>query len=235
MRQKAPQQIELQILLRSRRRCAMCFGLEGSTAEVKGQIAHLDRNPDNNDPDNLEYLCLRHHDAYDSKHTQAKNYTPEEVKHFRSLLQKYLETELIGPSTESMKAKKHGTRRPTRQSGKVAPAIYDRRVPIYLATRDLLISMIQKGRAPLDEVGKFAKATDEALFICGPDIASYLDDFYRKAVALEFATIRLDSENLSDDERAKVIKDKYELFLWIGHEMPRMKERFAAVMTLNDG
>jgi len=56
-------------------------------AEVKeGQIAHLDHNPTNNSLENLVWLCLFHHDQYDSIHRQAKGITIIEVKKYRSQL-----------------------------------------------------------------------------------------------------------------------------------------------------
>src|SRR5262249_33160957 len=43
-------------------------------------------NPSNNDLDNLAFLCLDHHDAYDQKTSQSKGLTVAEVKRYRSLL-----------------------------------------------------------------------------------------------------------------------------------------------------
>lgn len=71
------------VLLRARRRCCICFGLNRDTSIRQGQIAHLDGDPSNNDLDNLAYLCFDHHDQYDSKTKQSKNFTEREVKHFR--------------------------------------------------------------------------------------------------------------------------------------------------------
>ena len=41
-RKTTPGEIELRVLTRSRRRCALCFYLRGDLAEKHGQIAHLD-------------------------------------------------------------------------------------------------------------------------------------------------------------------------------------------------
>jgi len=54
--------------------------------EKRGQIAHVDRNAENNDISNLAYLCLEHHDIYDSKPSQSKRFTGEEVHRFREEL-----------------------------------------------------------------------------------------------------------------------------------------------------
>lgn len=74
------------VLLQSRRRCCICFGLHRDTSIRQGQIAHLDGDASNSAEDNLAFLCFDHHDQYDSTTRQSKNFTQEEVKHFRSEL-----------------------------------------------------------------------------------------------------------------------------------------------------
>ena len=54
--------------------------------EKDGQIAHLDRDNRNASLENLAYLCLVHHNAYDSKMSQSKGFTIGEVKEYRSEL-----------------------------------------------------------------------------------------------------------------------------------------------------
>jgi hypothetical protein len=51
-----------------------------------GQIAHLDQNHSNGSEANLAFLCLFHHDEYDSSTSQRKGLTQSEVKAFRSEL-----------------------------------------------------------------------------------------------------------------------------------------------------
>lgn len=74
------------VLTRSARRCAWCFGLDGSLAEVPGQIAHVDRNNANPALSNLAFLCMEHHDRYDSRTSQSKGLTAEELVHYRDQL-----------------------------------------------------------------------------------------------------------------------------------------------------
>ena len=51
-----------------------------------GQIAHLDGDRVNNRIDNLAFLCLVHHDDYDSRTSQRKGLTLQEVKRYREEL-----------------------------------------------------------------------------------------------------------------------------------------------------
>src|SRR6266567_8992503 len=71
------------VLIKSARRCCLCFGLNGDFSEKKGQIAHLDHNAANNSECNLVFLCLEHHDAFDSSTSQSKGITREEIKYYR--------------------------------------------------------------------------------------------------------------------------------------------------------
>jgi hypothetical protein len=70
----------------SGRRCCLCFGLSGDFSQKRGQIAHLDKNPSNANPDNLVFLCLDHHDQYDSRTSQSKGITIHEIRYYRVLL-----------------------------------------------------------------------------------------------------------------------------------------------------
>lgn len=79
-------EVETKILTSSIRRCCICFGLNQDFGEKKGQIAHLDKNPNNSTFDNLAFLCLNHHDEYDSVKSQSKGFRIDEVKQYRSQL-----------------------------------------------------------------------------------------------------------------------------------------------------
>jgi len=70
----------------SRRRCCMCFGLEGDVGVKEGQIAHLDRNRANPEPDNLAFLCQECHTQYDKTSNRVLGFTPDEVRFYRDRL-----------------------------------------------------------------------------------------------------------------------------------------------------
>lgn len=85
-RTKTPADAVAHVLVKSRRRCCLCVALRNDFTEKRGQIAHLDRDPSNNDLDNLAFLCLEHHDQYDSRPSQSKGLTMDEVKRYRAAL-----------------------------------------------------------------------------------------------------------------------------------------------------
>jgi hypothetical protein len=93
--------VETQVLVASRRRCCLCYYLDGTKTEQKGQIAHLDHDPSNANYPNLVYLCLGHHDDFDSRTSQSKGYTSGEVMEHRDRLYRELGTlEMPSPLSE---------------------------------------------------------------------------------------------------------------------------------------
>lgn len=87
VRKKIPDNIQKEVLVSSRRRCCICYGLNRDISIKKGQIAHLDGDNNNNNKfDNLAFLCFDHHDEYDGKTSQSKNFTIKEVKKYRAEL-----------------------------------------------------------------------------------------------------------------------------------------------------
>lgn len=86
MRKAIPTETETQVLHLSRRRCCVCFGLDNDFGTKKGQIAHLDGKHSQNRLDNLAFLCLEHHDEYDSTTSQSKGLRRSEVAGYRDSL-----------------------------------------------------------------------------------------------------------------------------------------------------
>jgi hypothetical protein len=86
-----PEHVQHRVLDRSRRRCALCVHFDNDSGQKEGQIAHLDRDPSNFAEDNLAFLCLPHHNDYDTKRRQTKNLTIREAKTARDRLYDFIE------------------------------------------------------------------------------------------------------------------------------------------------
>ncbi|HWY69819.1 MAG TPA: hypothetical protein VNX88_14205 [Terriglobales bacterium] len=95
------------VLTTSRRRCCLCFALRGDEGQKKGQIAHLDHDPSNNDSGNLAFMCLEHHDQYDTKPSQSKGFTLQEVKRYRAELLEFLAQGLSKPDPGPLRGTVH--------------------------------------------------------------------------------------------------------------------------------
>jgi hypothetical protein len=85
-RAKVKDEVQAGLLVECRRRCTICWGLNKDFEVKRGQVAHVDRDNTNASEDNLVFLCLPHHDEYDSKPSQSKGWTPDEVRRHRAAL-----------------------------------------------------------------------------------------------------------------------------------------------------
>ena len=85
-RKAIPSDTEAEVLHLSRRRCCLCFGFFNRFDVKRGQIAHLDQDPANKNLDNLTFLCLEHHDEYDTTTSQSKGIKLKEVLIYRASL-----------------------------------------------------------------------------------------------------------------------------------------------------
>ena len=113
-RKKLPTATETAVLIKSARRCPICFHLHGDLTPKLGQIAHLDGDRTNSAEDNLAWLCMPHHSEYDSTTSQHKNYTIAEIKEMRRGLYEAISKgqhtlsisqALSGPEAESPKTR----------------------------------------------------------------------------------------------------------------------------------
>jgi hypothetical protein len=91
VRKSIPEQTQNNLLIKSRRRCCLYFWLKGEDELKKGPIAHIDGDNSNFAEGNLVFLCLDHHDEYDSETRISKGLRQGEVKRWRDELYKEME------------------------------------------------------------------------------------------------------------------------------------------------
>lgn len=85
-REAIPESIQTKVLVQCRRRCCLCVYLNHDRDVKQGQLAHIDQDASNASIDNLVFLCLPHHDTYDSVTRQSKNITSRELREYRNRL-----------------------------------------------------------------------------------------------------------------------------------------------------
>jgi hypothetical protein len=111
IRKRPTTDVETSVLVFFKRRCCLCFFLEGRENVRRGQIAHINRKRNDSRFENLVFLCFDHHDEYDGKTRQSKAFTPSEVRNHRdhlyamlnskeSILANASDVELIAPPAE---------------------------------------------------------------------------------------------------------------------------------------
>ncbi len=98
--------IETKVLTKSKRRCALCVGLDGNLSQRPGQIAHINGKNSDHRFENLAWLCQAHHDQFDSRTSQTKNYTANELRYYVARLYEINEGEEYD-AEEVKKARKY--------------------------------------------------------------------------------------------------------------------------------
>ncbi len=215
---------ETEVLLHSRRRCAICFGLHRNTEVKSGQIAHLDQDNTNAKFQNLVFLCLKHHDEYDGKPSQSKGLTKGEVKRFRDELYAFVATEpqLAWPDYPAVKNKSKAPKRPSLSS-----EAYDRKIQVYRIVREFLSTIFAYASVNIEQLQQFARDTDEAIFLFDRELADYLREIYKKAVLLHYTHERLVDQRLPvGEERSKLAEEDRKLLTWFSEQYEIAREQF---------
>lgn len=131
-RKSIPPKIQAEVLHSSRRRCPLCFSYDFDDGVKHGQIAHIDQNSANNARENLVFLCLKHHDEYDSSTSQSKGITKEELVKCNAELIDFLSQSTLKPRAVFNSEQDSEADRPVRTTAKesVSPEVYKIRIPI---------------------------------------------------------------------------------------------------------
>lgn len=225
-RKQFPKTIETEVLIKSKRRCALCYGLDGDTTEKEGQLAHADRNSSNAALENAAFLCTEHHARYDSRSMQTKQLTADELKTYRRMLYEYFESksgawpDTLGRSA-NLKSRKVG----------VSLEAYDRRVPYYRTTREFVRNIIVEAKVELQQIFKFAADTDEALFLFDETIDDYLSLLYKKAIRFRTIGVLLRGA-YQDQDVGALARENEEVLGWFLEQFKEMRVRFAPFLRL---
>jgi hypothetical protein len=231
-RKTTAKKTETDALARSRHRCALCYGLYRDSTVKQGQLAHLDRNPANSSYANLVFLCLPHHDQYDSSTSQSKNFSPGELRRYRGELDGYVRV-LKGTPWPDFSAPEESP--PAAETPRVPSSleVYDRRIVVYRALRDFLMAAVREASLSVQDMGRFAEATDEALFLLGPEVSEYLRLVYSKGVRLHYTSTRIHNERLAPrEDYSEVVHENAEVLNWFVQQLEASRIVFSKVLRL---
>jgi hypothetical protein len=92
-RKQISKETEKRVLLASMRKCCLCYFLDNDQSVKRGQIAHLNQNSSQSAAANLVFLCLNHHDDFDSPRSQSKGFQSHEIREYRDRLHRALNTD----------------------------------------------------------------------------------------------------------------------------------------------
>jgi len=226
-RKKLSPKLKVRILTLSKRRCALCFGLYADLDVKRGQIAHLDRHRTNNDEDNLAYLCLPHHDEYDTKPSQSKRFTPDELRRYRGQLYALMKKQ---PPLSWPDAHLGTPSRPPRRDRGLSFELYERRLRIYHAAKKLILKVAADAALDRTPVWEFGAETDQALFLFDQNVSEYLSELYRRAAQLAGLTSILKTEPVGD-RRDRHVDQQMELVLWFNDQFGHLRSNMAPFLT----
>lgn len=207
--------VKIEVATKCRRKCALCFALQGDTDIKKGQIAHIDRDSANASKENAAFLCVTHHDEYDSISRQTIRITPDELKEYQQSLYKYLE------SGTMLEVGKRTRKRNTTSPKAISLELYDRRMSIYRVAMQFLRTVHKDYKPDLQDILKFASDTEEALFLFDETIAAYLAELLRKALRLRAVTLSLE-RNWSDSAG----REDTQLTMWFSEQVEGIRKKF---------
>lgn len=231
-RKNIPKNREAEILLSSRRRCALCFAYDQDISIKKGQIAHVDRNPTNNDLKNLAFLCLKHHDEYDGHTSQSKRWTPIELTESKNRLNAFIKNDFdnLSPGLELSESNgktvtKLSSKKGVRQ--KITPEIYSLRIPIYNAYRDFVTKIIREAKIDIHDLFDFANKTHEALFLYDERIADYLSLIFKKGNRLQYLNKVIENPRLVEKDRwNSIVEEETDLIVWFYDDFEKARKLF---------
>ncbi|MTI89565.1 MAG: HNH endonuclease [Balneolaceae bacterium] len=229
-RKKVKQTTQTEILYKSRRRCPICYGLNGDTDIKKGQIAHLDQDSSNNDFDNLAFLCFDHHDEFDGKTSQSKSLQKDEVKKYRDDLYQIFE-ELGTENLPDLEVFEENTNNVERD--KLEFDVYQEKIKIYREIRKFLGLIIRDADIEIKDMIEFANKTDEAVFLFDKDISKLIAEIYHQASQLRYTNKRLNSRYLDvGRERTRIAEENMELLNWFSKTTKELKSHFYPYLSL---
>jgi hypothetical protein len=208
-----PPSVELEVVLRTRRRCPFCFGLQGDTRIQQGQIAHLDQDNTNVAQANLMFMCLTHHDQYDTKTRQSKGLSQAEAEAYQAELVEYLRVQQsAGWMDASDNRSLARLKTPTRG---VSLALHQARLPIYQAVMAFIAAVTTNAKVEIADLRELWEKTDGALFMFGPATADFITETYRQGVRLRLAGQRLEHASQAHQPLTdKMIDEEYNLLNW---------------------
>lgn len=219
---------EAAVLVESRRRCALCFGLDGDTTVQEGQLAHIDRNRANAVRENAAFLCTRHHSRYDSQSKQTKGFSPLELQIYQRKLYEYLAEPSSWPDAG---LPRHRPNRKDHAGKGVSLDVYNLRLPIYRTTVQFIRRVVKDLKPELQEVLKFASDTEDALFLFDESVAEYLTQLFRRALRLNTVEFMRTGQSLPDDFPS-LVKEETAIAVWFTEQFDETRTRFAPFLRL---
>jgi len=232
-RPQIPKLTQKTVLGKCRRRCALCYYFDFDTSFKKGQLAHIDRNPNNNSESNLVYLCLRHHDEYDTSPSQTKKLTPEEVMDAKRDIEKSIENKVSivfpEPQVNVQFDKTLG------ETKGISVEVYKLRYPIFGAFIKFILSVLQNAKVDPENLNDFRANTNDSLFLFNDEIDTFIRKVDRKAVELVYCQRKMEKPDRYDQyEWGKIVDQEADILTWFTDVFTNGRQTFYTFLKIAD-
>ena len=105
--------------------------------------------------------------------------------------------------------------------------LYERRFRIFDGVRELLSTVYRNDDVTLEDIRKFRVSTNEAVFLFGPEISTYLDELHKRAVDLRSLNDKLHESGLPiGKERTEAAEKKARVLEWLTTQFEESRKRF---------
>jgi hypothetical protein len=231
-RKQWPSDVAEKILVDCKRMCAICFHLLGDPGlNMRGQIAHIDRNSANSTVENGAYRCKDHHDEYDILSKQSKRLTPGELKLAVASLLEYVQAGGL-PTAPNIPTRSSKRRR---RDMRISIDLYDRRLAIYSRTVQFLREVAKDLKPTFPVILQFTRDIEEAPFLFDESIAQYLENLSNKAFrlhALEVTRTGWRTDDREIENFREVVKEQVALSVWFTEQYVVIRKNFAPFLRL---
>ena len=106
--------------------------------------------------------------------------------------------------------------------------LYERRFRVFDGVSELLATIYRDADVKLEDIRKFVISTNEATFLFGPDVSSYLDELRTKAIRLRALNDKLHESRLPiGPERSEAAEENARVLEWLIVQFEESRRRFA--------
>lgn len=113
---------------------------------------------------------------------------------------------------------------------KVKLDLFDRRQRVFRAVTELASTVVRHGSATDTDAIKLLGETADAEFLFGPEIATYIDDMYHRAIQL---AMRAEEVRLGDaEDHSAAVRAKWEQVKWFDRQIREARQLFGPYLAL---
>jgi hypothetical protein len=110
--------------------------------------------------------------------------------------------------------------------------LFDRRFAVYEATRTLLLIVMRKGTASMEDLSKFTMGAIDAVFLLDEPTSAYLQDIRQRTVKLQSRSASIDANVPVADDRAELVDKTHQEKNWLVDQLNIIPEKFMPFLKL---